>query len=130
MENRIQPFWSLLVKPGEPQKLDYPDSCFLTITNACLPELPSDLTTPIRLIARVRSEIDSTEQKVLLVSLVPIKSEHAHINYVTSPFNDIELSILGDAPIQLSGILQPVLDEDEEEEEEEEEEIGEVEETK
>lgn len=118
----ICPFWTMLIKPGETSQVKYPDGCFLTITNACITELPSDIDPkkPVRLFANVKyvdSEVD--DKNVLIASLVPHTSEHSQLNYVFSPINEVNLSITGNAPIQVSGIIQPIFSNDEEEEEEE-----------
>lgn len=125
MEEEIQPFWTLLIKPGETSKVQYPEDCFLTITNVCITELPSDVkNSPVRLIAKVHNyneqgNSDEKENKdVLLASLLPYTSEQAQVNYVFTPISDVSLTVSGCAPIQVSGIIQPIYDDEEEEEEE------------
>lgn len=118
----LHPFWTVLVKPGETVKVEYPESCFLSITNICLIDLPSDdkKTSPVRLIAKVQnfnSQDKSDPKEVLLASLIPYSSEHSQVNYIFTPINDVSLTVSGNASIQVSGYIQPIfLDEEEEEE--------------
>ena len=124
MEVDIHPFWTLLINPGETTKIQYPDGCFLTITNACITELPSNVEhkSPVRLFAKINNISDQDNEKggnnVLLASLVPYSAEQSQLNYVFSPINDVSLTVSGTAPVQVSGIIQPIFDDEEEEEEE------------
>ena len=55
---------------------------------------------------------------VLLASLIPHSSEFSQINNVFTPLNEVSLTVSGSTPLQVSGILQPLVFDEEEEEEE------------
>ena len=115
-----------MAQPNEETSVTFPNDHFLTITNGCLPEIPEDDQSPIRLFAKITNYIEEqegskSESNVLLASFLPKSAEHVQLNYVFSPVNDVKLTVKGSVPVQLSGILQPILFENDEEEEEEEE---------
>ena len=132
-EKKQSLFWSKKVIPNERAHIDIPDNSYVSITNVCIPELPKDDKSPIRLIAHVKlikpdennkDSFTTTQSTCLIASLIPGKIEQQQINVLFSPLNIVELEVQGTVPIHVSGIRQQihVLVEEEEEEEQNEEE--------
>lgn len=124
-------FWSAIVKSNSKLVLEIPDSCYISITNVCIPKLPNDLQSPIRLFAHVKTISESslknvnetfktTHSDALVASLIPEKREYQHLNILFSPLNTVELEVKGGSDVHIAGILMPINAMVEEEEEEEE----------
>jgi hypothetical protein len=116
-------FVSAVVSKEVPVRLVAPDDHILTISNCCIPDLdPAAPESPARLFGKLMS---SSDQKLLLATLVPNRSESEMIGFRVPPGDSVILEASGPHSIHLIGYLHP-LDEDgsngEENEEEEEEE--------
>ena len=129
--NPSSSFWSAIVKSNSKLVLEIPDTCYISITNVCIPNLPDDLQSPVRLFAHVKTisedslksaneTFKTTHSEALIASLVPEKSEHQHLNILFSPLNTVELEVRGGADVHILGLLMPINAMAEEEEEEEE----------
>ena len=127
-------FWSVVVKPGSPVRIEHPDEFMLTITQVSMPELPADGSSdPVRLVADISNievvdgEVNVREEsEVLLACLVPGVKEFQKISVSFSIVNAVLLKVIGKAPVHVTGYIDPLYPDSyamiEEEEEEEEEE--------
>ena len=105
-------FWSGIVKPEQSIELEYPEDAILTLTSACLGELPDDFEkTPIRLFADIETIVLEGEDghveknKLLIATFIPGELEFNEIQHTFTPFNNAKLYITGKYPVHIIGKL-------------------------
>lgn len=132
-------FWGVILPPGEPVDIIFPDNAYLNITSACLPKV--DDNTKISRVKTVLKNIpvleclpdnedkptgkvdqlpDNTETETLICTLIPKISEYQKLNVVISPLNYGHFMNTGNSEVHLAGYLTLITDSTIGEEEEEE----------
>ncbi|KAH0795090.1 hypothetical protein GPJ56_000933 [Histomonas meleagridis] len=127
-EEPISPFWSLLINPGEPTPITFPDSMLLTVTSVSLGFIPKKKAKGIiRIFSNVETIIMSSEADIddtgfsksrsLIATLIPGKHEFQNLNLIFSPLNITTFEVQGNLPVNVIGHLSPIEVNEEEEEE-------------
>ena len=135
----IPSFWGITVEPKKNSKIKILDGYYTILTNVCFGDLPEKFEKKSNILeAQIESiQIENMDpksrdapikkEKINLCSLIPGEVEHLTINYIFSSLDQVNLKVMGDIPIHVSGKYVPIEDiEEEEEEEMEEEEILEL----
>ena len=115
-------FWSQIINPSDPISIKFPQECYLILKNVCIGELPENFSNnPIRLMAHVISanfneeKINDISTKNLIGTLIPGEKEHFNLNVLFSPTNEVSLQVIGNYPLHITGILIPIIEDEEEE---------------